>query len=203
MPRSPPPPMLTIAFDTFVLANGLTGDPSRRPVEPARRGRPMVPRRIEGRIAGPHRLRAPVRAPDVHGLAQRALPGVRRDHGELGRPQQRHHQQRPHELLRDRPAQPARDVPVAGGRSAGDAARRDHRRGAGAAAQGRAERAPPVVREPPLRRAPSWRSRRRCTRPSTPTTGRRSARTRISRRRPSPTCARSSSASTGRRTPAW
>ncbi len=65
------------------------------------------------------------------------------------------------------------------------------------------ERAPPVVREPPLRPRRAGDSRRRCTRPTTPTTGRPSARTTIWRRPPSTTCARSSIASTGPRTPAW
>ena len=101
-PLHPPLPMLTIPFDTFTLGNGL---PVILHVD---RSSPLVAVDLwyhvgsKDEIAGAHRLRAPVRAPDVHGLAERALPVVRFDHGELGRPQQRHHQQRPHELLRDR-----------------------------------------------------------------------------------------------------
>ncbi len=137
--------------------------PHRHPapgsLQPARGGGPMVPRGIQGRIARPDGVRASVRAPDVHGLAPRAVSVVRFDHGELGRPQQRHHQQRPDELLRDRAAQPARDVPVAGGGSAGDVARRHHAGRARSPAQGRPERAPPVVREPPVRRRRAGRAR--------------------------------------------
>ena len=38
----------------------------------------LVPRRVEGRAAGPDRLRAPVRAPDVQGLEERASPSSTR-----------------------------------------------------------------------------------------------------------------------------
>ena len=147
------PRMRKIAFEKFVLPNGLTVIFHEDRSEPARRGERLVPRRLQGRGAGAHRLRAPVRAPDVHGLEERALPVVRFDHGELGRPQQRHDQQRSHELLRDRPDQPARDLPVAGGGSPGHPGRRDHRGGARAASArwcrtsaGRATRTGPTGR---------------------------------------------------------
>ena len=71
---------------------------------------------------------------------------------------------------------------MAGGRSAGHAARRHHRGGARASsARWCRTSAASRTRTGPTG-APSWRSPRRCTRPTTRTTGRRSARTRISRR---------------------
>ena len=73
-----------------------------------RRGQRLVSRRIEERSAGTHRLRAPVRAPDVRGLAAlrpRLLPSA----AGSGRRAQRLDQRRPHELLGSR-ARPTRST---------------------------------------------------------------------------------------------
>ena len=71
--------------------------------------------------------------------------------------EQRVDQRGPHQLLRERPVEPARDLLVARGRSPGVAARRhDQGEGRPAARRGQ-ERAPPELREPALRHAPSWR----------------------------------------------
>ena len=47
-------------------------DPARGSQRAARHRQRLVPRRLGAREAGPHRLRAPVRAPDVRGLGTRA-----------------------------------------------------------------------------------------------------------------------------------
>ena len=86
----------------------------RGPQGPDRRGQRLVPRRLEERAAGPHRLRPPVRAPDVQrerALQQGLLPGparARRRH----RPE-RHHQRGPHQLLPER-ARPPRSTSCSG-----------------------------------------------------------------------------------------
>ena len=97
------PPL--VQFETYTLPNGLTRHPHEDHRLPTVGREPLVPRRRREREAGPHRLRAPLRAPDVPGLE--APPGndagLRRlleARGRLG--PQRHHQQRPHQLLRDR-----------------------------------------------------------------------------------------------------
>ena len=57
------------------------GDPARRSEAADRPREPVVPRRLEERADGPHRLRAPLRAHDVPGLEerQRGLLQLRRD----------------------------------------------------------------------------------------------------------------------------
>ena len=74
-------------------------------------------RRLAHGGAGPHRVRAPVRAPDVHGDAARAHQGVRRLDGGGGRAQQRLDRRGPHRLLRHRSVDRAAAPPLARGRS--------------------------------------------------------------------------------------
>ena len=107
------------------------GDPE--PGSPAAAGgrEPLVPRRSRQRRARPHRLRAPVRAPDVPGLeahaARFAFPDAR---GGRRHRHQRHHRLRPHQLLRDGAVEPARAGAVDRIRSHGLPPR--HRRSGGA-----------------------------------------------------------------------
>ena len=89
-----------IPYERFVLPERPHRDRARGPQGADRRGERLVPRRLEERAAGPDRLRAPVRAPDVQ--RQRALrqgvPGAARA-GRRDR-SQRHDQRGPHQLLR-------------------------------------------------------------------------------------------------------
>ena len=103
------------------------------------------------REAGTHRLRAPFRAHPFRGLEERARGCVRRVARTGGRAQQRHHRQRPHHVLRGCAEQRrgAADVPRV--RPHGLPARRDVARQGGRPARCREERAPPVLRESPLR----------------------------------------------------
>ena len=125
---------------------------------------------------GAHRLRAPVRAHDVQGLAERRrrralLPGVLQR-----RLDERHHQHRPHAVLRDAAGEPARAGAVP--RSGSHALAGDHAGEARQPAPGRAGRAPPARRQPALR--PRRRALRRAVlRATSPTSTRPSARWRI------------------------
>ena len=123
---------------------------AHRPQGADRRGQRLVPRGQQGRGAGPHGLRAPVRAPDVPGLGElegRVLRTLRA--GRRHRPE-RHHQQRPHELLPERAHHRARPRAVDGVGPHGPLRRRDFRRPARRAAWRGAEREAPG-REPALR----------------------------------------------------
>ena len=100
-------------------------DRAHRPQGADRRGQPLVPRRQQGRAARPHRLRPPVRAPDVPGLGEpqgRILRALRA--GRRHRPE-RHHQPGPHQLLPERADHRARHGAVDGVRPHGPPARRD------------------------------------------------------------------------------
>ena len=75
--------------------------PPRGSRVPDRRGEPLVSRRIEERAAGPHRVRAPVRAPDVRRVGaprSRVLPAA----AGRRRVAQRIDQRRSHQLLGSR-----------------------------------------------------------------------------------------------------
>ena len=125
--------------------------PARGRVRPAgARGRDL-PRRLGPRGGRQVGLRALLRAHDVPGLDQRrrrpALPHRLR----VGRPAERHHQQRPHQLLPDRARQPAREAAVARGRPHGLPPRRGHPGEVRGAARHRQERARPARRQRPLR----------------------------------------------------
>ena len=83
-----------------MLPNGLTRARARGPQGADRRGQRLVPRRLEERAPRPHRVRPPVRAPDVQreralrqGVPGPARAGRRHRH-------ERHDQRRPHQLLR-------------------------------------------------------------------------------------------------------
>ena len=60
---------MEIPCQRHTLANGLSVVAARGPRVPDRGGEHLVSRRLEERAARPHRLRAPVRAPDVRGSA--------------------------------------------------------------------------------------------------------------------------------------
>ncbi len=87
-------------------------DPPRGPHHAVRRRQHLVQGRLQGREAGPDRVRPPVRTPDVPGLGaprHRILRPAR----EARRPDQRAHQQRPDELLRGPAHQRPGDRPLA------------------------------------------------------------------------------------------
>ena len=110
----------------------------------------LVSRRIEERAAGPHRVRAPVRAPDVRGLGA-LRPGLLPAAAGGRRHAQRLDQRRPHELLGSRADQRAGAGAVDGIRSHGLPAAGADRREVREPARRRAERAAAELREPALR----------------------------------------------------
>ena len=111
----------------------------------------LVPRRVEGREAGPHRVRASVRAPDVQGLAQRpARSAPVLDH-ERRRPGQRVNRRGRDGLLGDGAGAVPAARALARGRSDGLARRQ--RREVQDRARGRQGRAPDALREPAVRPA--------------------------------------------------
>ena len=123
---------------------------SHRPQGADRGGEHLVPRRQQGRTGRPHRVRAPVRAPDVQRLGKpsgRILRPVRA--GRRHR-HERHHQLRPHQLLRERAYHRAGHGAVDGIRPHGPPARRDRPEDPRRAARGGPEREAPG-REPALR----------------------------------------------------
>ena len=69
--QSPPTRRLEVPYRQFTLPNGLNVILHRDTQRAGRRRQRLVPRRLGQRAAGPHRLRAPVRAPDVRGLEER------------------------------------------------------------------------------------------------------------------------------------
>ena len=114
-------------------------------------GQRLVSRRIGEREAGPHRIRPPLRAPDVRGIEERQGRRVRHAARERRRQQQRLDQQRPHQLLRGPAVERAGAgaLPRVGshglpaGHDDAGARERPARRGQ--------ERAPPELRESALR----------------------------------------------------
>ena len=93
---------VTIPFTTTTLPNGLVvilHEDHTLPIV-------VVERHLQGRLAlrgaQPHRLRAPLRAPDVHGHDARADQDVRRVDGGGGRLEQRLDERGSHRLLRRR-----------------------------------------------------------------------------------------------------
>ena len=127
-------------------------------------------------VAGQDRLRAPVRARDVPGLRARreggahgARPGRRRD-------PQRHDLARPHELLRDPAVAPAGARDLARGGPHGQPPRRAEPGEPRQPARGREEREALELRQPAVRLVEREDSSPTCSRRSTRTTTRRSAR---------------------------
>ena len=145
----------------------------------------VVPRRVEGREARPHRVRAPVRAHDVQGLEKRGAGSARLVHRQRRRPGQRRDARRHHGLLADGARAVSAADAVARGRPHGHAA---HRRGhVQARARGRQGRAPDARREPALRPAARAALRRRVHGASVQAPGHRQhegPRGRLHRRRP-------------------
>ena len=99
-----PAPALQVPYRQFTLANGLNVILHQDNSVPVVVGERLVPRRLGQREAGPHRLRAPVRAPDVRGLEAREGRRVRHAARRRRRQQQRLDHQRPHQLLIDVPS---------------------------------------------------------------------------------------------------
>ena len=93
------------------------GPQRRGPRQPDRRGAGLVPRRLEGRSAGPLGLRAPVRAPDVQEHGAHAGRADRPADRGCRRQQQRLHRRRHHQLLRGRAEQLPADAAVGRGRA--------------------------------------------------------------------------------------
>ena len=126
------------------------------PLQPAGVHRAVVRRGLQARAAGAHRVRAPVRAPDaLHRVAQRPGGAALRHPGGGGRAgrrgHQRHHLQRPHQLLPAGALAHGGAGALAGGRPHGDAGRGAGRGQARKPARGGAERAPAGDRQPALR----------------------------------------------------
>ena len=93
------PPKLQ--YQRLVLPNGLVVDPAPGQVDADRARRAAVSRRLEEREAGPHRLRALLRAPDVQGLEERRARAAHLDHRVGRRAGQRLHQRRHDGVLAD------------------------------------------------------------------------------------------------------
>ena len=111
--RSPPRPRST-SRTAIHPAERPDADRARGPQGADRRGEHLVPRRLQERAAGPHRLRAPVRAPDVQrerALRQGLFQGPLERAGATE--PERHDQRRPHQLLPERADLGARPRAVA------------------------------------------------------------------------------------------
>ena len=114
--------------------------------------RRLLQHRLPDRAQGSHRLRPPLRAHDVPGLAEPRQDGVHQ-----ARPVERRHPQRLdalrlHQLLRDRALERARDGALGRGRP--HEGPRDHERQPEEPAGSRQERGEGQRPEPPLRRLP-------------------------------------------------
>ena len=138
-------------------AERAAGRAPRGSLDADRPRRDLVPRRLEEREAGPHRLRAPLRAHDVQGLEERRARRAPVVDLERRRPEQRLHQRRRDGLLADVPGAVPAARALARGRSHGVAAHR--REGVQDRARGRQGRAADARREPALR--PAERNRLR------------------------------------------
>ena len=110
----------------------------------------VVSRRLEGRAAGTHRVRAPVRAPDVQGLEERRARGAHLVHLERRRAEQRLHDRGHDGVLGDGAGPVPAAHAVARGRPDGHAAHRQ--RHVQTRAGGRQGRAADARREPPYGR---------------------------------------------------
>ncbi len=77
------------------------GDPLRGSLDADRAPAAVVSRRLEEREARPHRVRAPLRAPDVQGLEERRARGAHLAHLVGRRPEQRVHHRRRDGVLGD------------------------------------------------------------------------------------------------------
>ena len=159
-PGSRVPPRLVRDSESRVrevhAAERPAGHPARRPEAADRPREPVVPRRLEEREDRAHRLRAPLRAHDVPGLEERARSeyfayAEKAGANLAGGGRQRHDEQRPHELLRDRALRKPGEPAVARVGPPGDAARRPDEGEARQPARRRQERAAAGAREHALR----------------------------------------------------
>ena len=134
-----------VPVEYYKLPNGLRVVLSARPHRAHRRHRRLLPHRFSHRARRPHRLRAPVRAHDVSGLAEPGQDGIHQARPAERRRAQRLHAFRFHQLLRDSSRQQARDRAVGRGRphegprhhrrQSQEPARRRRQRGQGQRAQ--------------------------------------------------------------------
>ena len=167
---------LTVAYQEFTLPNGLHVILHRDtsvPVVAVNVWYHVGSGQREGR---PHRLRAPVRAPDVRRLEARARRVVRHLARGRRRQQQRLHQHRPHQLLHRRPGQRARPDAVPRIGPHGLPARHDEPGARRRPARRGQERAAPELREPALRHGRARARHPAVARRAIPTAGRRLAR---------------------------
>ena len=125
-------------------------DPPRGPLPAHRRGQRLVPRRFEGRGAGPYGIRPHFRARDVRGF-EAPQPQLLRAAAEGGRGAERLNGPRPYQLLGERPFQLPRARAVARIGPDGLPARRPGPEEVRHPAGRRQERATAELREPPLR----------------------------------------------------
>ena len=142
---------INIPFEAYTLPNGLTRRAVDRPHDADGRREHLVSRRLEERGAWTHRVRAPVRARDVHRIGSRAVRPARPAHRRRGRHEQRIDVERHHELLRNRPVELPRIDAVDRSRPDGISARLARSREAERAARHREERAAAAGRQPAVR----------------------------------------------------
>ena len=142
---------IKIPFESYTLPNGLTVILSVDRTTPTVAVNVWYHVGSKNEVAGAHRLRAPLRARDVHRLGPRAVRPARQADRRRRRLQQRHDLQRSHELLRDGAVELPRVGAVARSRSHGLSARHARSRQAQRAARHRQERAAPERRQPALR----------------------------------------------------
>ena len=202
-PPRPPPAGPRAQVREIHAAERPGGDPPRGPQAPDRRRERLVPRRLEEREAGAHRLRAPLRAHDVPGLGERPTSdyftlarGGRREpqggvNGSTNKDRTNYFETCPRTTSRSRLWLEADRMGfLLDGDDPGEA-RQPARRGE--------ERAAPGLRQPAVRPGRELLRRRALSRRATPTPGRSSAPWRTSSAA-SLDDVRSSSAPTTRRT---
>ena len=78
--RRPPSGRRSSQYEIIDAAERADGDPVRGSLDADRAPAALVSRRLEEREAGPHRLRAPLRAHDVQGLEERRARSAHVDH---------------------------------------------------------------------------------------------------------------------------
>ena len=142
---------IKIPFETYTLAQRPDGHHVARSDDADRRGEHVVPRGLEERGEGAHRVRAPLRARDVHRLGPRAVRPARQAHRRRRRLEQRHDVERSDDLLRDRAVELPRIGALDRSRPHGLPARFARSRQAERAARHRQERAAAGRRQPALR----------------------------------------------------
>ncbi len=160
------PSRLAVPYTEFTLRQRPARHPASRRQRADRDRQRLVPRRLGQREARAHRLRAPVRAPDVRRVEARAGGLVRHLARRRRRQQQRLHHRRPHQLLHRRAVERARADALPRVRPHGLPARHDDARARRRPARRGQERAAPEHREPALRH-PRARARQHALSPGT------------------------------------